>query len=574
MLKASLNAQVNPARQRVSDIGSKAIARIGRYPAFFLSLPSLYLLLVYPPLWKDVDALGQLIWQPGWANILHYPPFYCFTGRIPFWVGDCIRALLTGQPIPAMRLFAEQHPSWLGLEALIIAQHAGLIAALTLLVRTAARTALARGVIVLSCITASSLYAQQQCAGSEAGSVSAIILLSAAGLWVYRKSVLSVPLIGTSSSNSAAWPGDISAGAKTGQNSSVVAWIAYTIALLIAFGTRHINYLLVLWLPLTLADYLLWYLSRRRRLFKPALIGLAIALGCGAFALLADTLTVRTMIVKAGEQYRTDLGFVLIDRVTAFLYKLSDSERAAMVKQLVDEERDPIVQVAIKTEGNLVSSHQKLADTIQTALRQEGVPAATIQTRSDVAVFYASLDYLKTFHPKLIDIILSDFLHGYVREDNGKLSLNRFLANRTAAVMREEDPKSWQSLDQLHSIESQKTASSLVERASSDPFLMLWSPLPTVCLLLVNLGLGVALLRGNLRHVARLSHALLLTGALLYFANCICDYFNDRYALPILVCGIAALAMQIGALIDATLDSAERKRAAPREMALPVLSSK
>jgi len=54
-------------------------------------------------------------------------------------------------------------------------------------------------------------------------------------------------------------------------------------------------------------------------------------------------------------------------------------------------------------------------------------------------------------------LVLSDFLHGYVREDNGKLSLNRFLANRTAARMREEDPQSWQSLDQLRSIDSRET---------------------------------------------------------------------------------------------------------------------
>jgi hypothetical protein len=575
------------ARQIVGDIAAKVVATVGRHPALFLSLPSLYLLLAYPPLWKDVDALGQLIWRAGWANILHYPPLYCFTGRIPFWIGDCIHALLSGQSLPTLRLFSEQHPTGLGIETLIVAQHVGLIIVLTLLVRTAARTALARGVITLGSIAASSLYAQQQCAGSEASGVSAVILVCVTALWVYRNSICEwdlhptsqdhapglvpdpnlSPVLTQAGSGSEAAPQPnpgvglvksptnsvapgFSATLRTSKRSALAGWIAYTLALLIAFGTRHINYALVVWLPLAMAGCLWWHRSRGQRRLRPGLVKIGIAVACGAFALLTDALIVRVMIAQAGEPYRTDLGFVLIDRVGAFINKLSDSERAALVKKLVAAERDPIVQIAIKTEAHPGTSHEELADTLQEALRQEGAPQATIQTRSDVAVFHAALAYLRTFHPKLIDLVLSDFLHGYVREDNGKLSLNRFLANRTAARMREEDPQSWQSLDQLHSIDSRETASALVDRASTDPYLMLWGPIPTVFLILVNLGLTAVLVKRNLPEIAWFAQASLLTSAILYFANCICDYFNDRYALPLLVCGIAAFALQIGALLD------------------------
>jgi hypothetical protein len=536
-----------PQTQRIAfDLALKAVSAVGRHPTLFLSLPSLYLLLLYPPIWKDVDALGQLIWQAGWGNILHYPPLYCFTGRIPFWLGDFIIALLNGQPLPGLNLFREQHPTWLGIELLIIAQHAGLIAALTLLVRMAARSPLGRGAITICFIAASSLYAQQQCAGSEAPSVSAIILLTAAGLWVYR--------LETPSS-----PG--SPGTKDKRRSSTsLRWIVFTIALLAAFGTRHINYLFVFWLPLLIGGHLLWSLWRRRRIVIPDLAKLGIAVACGGFALLADTLIVRVMIAQAGEQYRTDLGFVLTDRVTAFLYKLSDSERAALVEKLVAAERDPIVQVAIRAESKLGASHEELANTIQDALRQQGVPENAIRSRADVSVFDAALAYLKTLHPKLIDLILSDFLHGYVREDNGKLSLNRFLANRTAARMRQDDPQDWQPLDQLHSIDDQKTASALVNRASTDPYLMLWGPIPIAVMVLANLGLTILLARRGQGDIAWLAQALLLTSALLYFANCICDYFNDRYTLPLLVCVVAAFALQIGALLDAQAKSVSSKQ--------------
>lgn len=510
-----------PQAHRIAiDIALKAITAVGRHPAVFLSLPSIYLLLVYPPIWKDVDALGQLIWQAGWGNILHYPPLYCFTGRIPFWLGDSILALLSGQPVPGLHLFAEQHPSWLGIELLIITQHVGLITALTLLVRTAAGTPLGRGAITIGCIAASSLYAQQQCAGSEAPSVSAIILMTVAGLWVYRSS------------------------------SSRLRWIVFTIALLAAFGTRHINYLFVLWLPLVIIGRLLWSLWQRRPFLIRDLAKLGIAVACGAFALLVDTGIIRVMLAQAGEQYRTDLGFVLIDRVTAFLYKLSDSERAALVEKLVGAERDPVVQVAIKAESKVGISHAELAGTIQDALRPEGIPQSAIQTRSDVAVFDAAIAYLGTLHPKLIDLVLSDFLHGYVREDNSKLSLNRFLANRTAARMRYEDPQSWRALDELHSIGDQETASALVNRASTDPYLMLWGPIPIAVMVLVNLGLTIFLVTRCQGDIAWLAQGLLLTSAILYFANCICDYFNDRYTLPLLVCALAAFALQVGALLD------------------------
>src|SRR6201993_1476860 len=541
MAQHSQTVGVPQAQRIVFELALKAISTVGRHPALFLSLPSLYLLLLYPPIWKDVDALGQLIWRAGWGNILHYPPLYCFTGRIPFWLGDFIIALLNGQPLPGLNLFREQHPTWLGIELLIIAQHAGLIAALTLLVRMAARSPLGRGAITICFIGASSLYAQQQCAGSEAPSVSAIILLTAAGLWVYR---LEPPSARGSP------------GTKDKRRSSTsLRWIVFTIALLAAFGTRHINYLFVFWLPLLIGGHLLWSLWRRRRIVIPDLAKLGIAVACGGFALLADTLIVRVMIAQAGEQYRTDLGFVLIDRVTAFLNKLSNSERAALVEKLVAAERDPIVQVAIRAESKLGSTHEELADTIQAALRQEGIPQNAIQARSDVSVFDGALAYLKTLHPKLIDLILSDFLHGYVREDNSKLSLNRFLANRTAARMRQEDPQSWQPLAQLHSIEDQKTASALVNRASTDPYLMLWGPIPIVVMVLANFGLTIVLVRRGQGDLAWLAQALLITSALLYLANCICDYFNDRYTLPLLVCVVAAFALQIGALLNAQAKS-------------------
>jgi hypothetical protein len=83
-----------PNRQEVltrfrSLIGAAFAATVnvmGRWPIIVLAIPSFYLLSSYPPLWKDTDALVQLTFPPGDGNILHFPPLYCFLGRIPFAV--------------------------------------------------------------------------------------------------------------------------------------------------------------------------------------------------------------------------------------------------------------------------------------------------------------------------------------------------------------------------------------------------------------------------------------------------------------------------------------------------------
>src|SRR6202011_1521342 len=94
-----------------------------------LSLPSIYLLSSYPPLWKDVDALAQLTAPASAVNILHYPPLYCFTGRIPFFVTDLIAN--SGVDRPLHGIFEQQHPTPGGVYLLVIVQHIALIAALT-----------------------------------------------------------------------------------------------------------------------------------------------------------------------------------------------------------------------------------------------------------------------------------------------------------------------------------------------------------------------------------------------------------------------------------------------------------
>ncbi len=52
-----------------------------------LALPSALVASRTPILWKDIDALIQVAWRPGVSTCVHFPPLYCFSARVPLFVG-------------------------------------------------------------------------------------------------------------------------------------------------------------------------------------------------------------------------------------------------------------------------------------------------------------------------------------------------------------------------------------------------------------------------------------------------------------------------------------------------------
>ena len=73
--------EVKALAQRSIALAAWCLRMLGRHPLVALSLPSAYLLLVYPPLWKDVDALCQLILPADVINIYHFPALFCFSAH-------------------------------------------------------------------------------------------------------------------------------------------------------------------------------------------------------------------------------------------------------------------------------------------------------------------------------------------------------------------------------------------------------------------------------------------------------------------------------------------------------------
>ncbi|MGA8659554.1 MAG: hypothetical protein WB586_25815 [Chthoniobacterales bacterium] len=503
---------------------------VGQHPAIFLCLPSVYLLLFYPILWKDIDAVAQLVWPAGAANILHYPPLYCFLGRIPFWIGDAASAALMGQPIPTLNLFAAQSPSLTGIYALIICQHLAFVAALVFLAKCCSSSVLGTGIVTLCFLLASSLYAQQQCAGSESLSVTAILFTVAFGLRTLEKPRLRY-------------------------------WIGFTVAFFTAIGTRHINVILGASLPLAFIGIGGWLLWHRQPEWRRQLLRAGVAALCVVIAFSANVALARAMIAAVGDEYRPSMGVTLSDRVATFLNRLPASEKRELADKLASAQPNPIVRVAIHAQLEKGSYSLGADQVIRDALLANGVPKVRIQAESERVIFAASLAYLKTLHPRLLSLIWRDFSNGFIRATNGKLSRTVFISNQGGARLRLQQPELFLAVDSLPSLDYRRATLEL-ERSRHDYYLGLGGRVPLVVLFVVVLALGIVSAKVDPRPAVWLAQTLVLSSIVLFLANCVCVYYMDRYTLPLMVCGKAALAIQIGGLADSAQNPKLNCRAA------------
>ena len=200
----------NPCRRRVAFV----IEFIGRHPTWILALPSSWMFWRFLPFWKDVDAFHQLI-SPAWeANILHFPPVYCFGARLPFWLVD---KLISGS---APSIFGEQHPSLAAVLALLILQHGCLWAALRYFLFSVPLADLNRGIVALLLSSVASFYVFAHTCGSDAMTSVTWFLVFGTGFRVLT--------------GKATWR----------------TWALYIAALILALGSRKINGVLLGWLPL------------------------------------------------------------------------------------------------------------------------------------------------------------------------------------------------------------------------------------------------------------------------------------------------------------------------------------
>jgi hypothetical protein len=270
-------------------------------PLLVLAAPSIWLIAIVPPLWRDVDAYVQTVFPPSASTILLHGPLYCTLSRVPLWLGYLISG--TGPAVRFGHFIKHTQLTDTGVFVLLFLQHASLWCAALYFINAITATLSARLLLAVFFASHPLFYTFAHCIGSETVSMIIMVFLAGAGLRI----VLRYPDI------------------------IVVDWILFGALLCSSILTRHINCALVALLPITL---LLIALGESLRIFvvqrrtrptahfefgKPARVwGTSIATGLSAL-ILATSVT-HFLCWRAHIHCRPKFGFT-------FLWRLNFLER-------------------------------------------------------------------------------------------------------------------------------------------------------------------------------------------------------------------------------------------------------
>jgi hypothetical protein len=495
-----------------SSSAAKVLAFIGRHPTPLLVLPSLWFFARYLPFWKDIDATVQLIAAAYDDNLLHFPPVYSFLARAPFFVID---SLLNGH---APGIFERQHPSLVAVYGLVVVQHIALWIALRYFIFSFPARDIARGAVALLLASIASFYAFAHTGGSEAMTPIAYFLVFGVGIRV---------LLGR-----ATWS----------------SWVIYTLAAFLAAGSRHINLILLVWLPGTAVLLLLWSFlpfsrslsARSRRSSSLSAFPAITALICTGAAFGADKIVLSTLCHQFGVIGRSSLGSAMSGRIGTWIDKLSAERKSALLDSVQRLTNDPLVKLAIQFQVEIGSYDKGTGAALADALRERGLDGEKLLAEKDELISQSSLCFYRTLDFGLIKEILGDFCHGFLPTNDQGIAIAAPKATFFSLERIDLKPSDWEGIRELP-IFAPSAAKATLERATSDNMIRHWRWMPILVWTLLFLGIGAwRAARGFLpgRYLF-IGLSILGIGTLVYAANCVCIYTLPRYALPLLVAVIA-----------------------------------
>jgi hypothetical protein len=477
---------------------------VGRHPTWILVLPSVWVFLRFSPFWKDIDAFHQLL-SAAWAgNILHYPPIYCFGARIPFWLAD---TLISGR---APSIYQEQHPSLAAVLALLVLQHASLWASLRYFLFSVPLSDLHRGIVTLLLASVASFYVFAHTGGSDAMTSVTWFLVFGAGFRVLT--------------GQATWR----------------SWVVYFAALLLAFGSRHINGVLFGWLPLASLVFLgsqwvfpqsNWRLSIRRQARNAALATGACIIVFGTEHCLVAELCQRFKVIE-----QSTLGTTLSDRIATWVSLLSPGEKDALLVKVRGLTADSNVRLAIESQIYLGPYHSGTDKVIRKALEEEGLPTERIQAESYKVILGAAICFYEAIDLRFVAVILKEFIKGWAPTSDYRVALSGPLETFRFASLIERDPSSWSHLPDLPMFDV-SAARRMLRRAEHDWVIRHWEGVPILVWTVLFAVIGIVRFRQRALRLEALLIGLTVLGigAGAYAATCLTVYSTPRYVLPLLV---------------------------------------
>jgi hypothetical protein len=525
---------------QASRVGGNHL-RHGMLLLLILSIPSLYILLTLPPLWRDSDGFNEIASTFAPKGIIHWLPGYCLGGRLIVFAGSIVGSLWSGHGIPYLSISITPLND-AGIYTLIVAQHLFLVLSLFYAVRTLSDHFRIRILFALVFALTPWIYLYANCIGSEAFSNPLVYLIAACGWNCLRRAELS-------------------------RRTALI----YFGLLLAAALTRQINGLLAACLPialLPLAGKELIFggapgtlLKVQSRFHYTRRFVLFVAIGLAAIG--SSILVQQTMCWLCRVPFRSTFGETFEWRLS-YLEGLPKQERTSFLSQIATKVGDPVVTEACDALNRSLDHGDKWANMflfyqIDDILVRSGLSEMQHRTwQIDLKLNRIASCVLLSGDPHFLNAVWTDFVRSpfFSQTDlayppfeltdwlQTQLPFPRYGRLRVLASFQHEAgyyAAAWKRISYAH----------LFDRI----------PLLAMGCVAIALG-GVALFAAWRDPIAQAgasyTASMLALGVLVSLGNCLSTFFGARFYLP--VYSLFQMAMLLAASLAGTILLERRRR--------------
>jgi hypothetical protein len=485
-----------------------------------LSIPSLYILLTLPPLWRDSDGFNEIASTFAPKGIIHWLPGYCFGGRLLVCAASIVGSLLGGHGIPYFSISITPLND-AGIYTLIAVQHLFLVLSLFYAVSTLSDHFPMRVLFAVFFALTPWVYIYANCIGSEAFSNPLVYLIAACGWNCVRTAELNRRKVFT-----------------------------YFGLLLAAALTRQINALLAAGLPIALLP-----LAGKELILRGATANLAndrsrfrytrrflIFVVVGLLAIGNSVLVQKTMCWLSRVPFRSTFGETFEWRLS-YLEGLPEQERTAILARISAKLSDPVVTEALDALNRSLNQGDKWTDMflyykIDEILVRSGFNEMQRRTwQIDLKLNRIATCVLLSGEPNFLKAGWTDFVRSpffaqtdlayppFILTDwlQTQLPYPRYGRLRGLASFQHEEgyyTAAWKRIPYVH----------LFKRIP-----MLAMAYLTIALTIVFGGLAlVGVFRDPVTEAgAWYATGMIVVGLLVSFANCLSTFFGARFYLPV-----------------------------------------
>jgi hypothetical protein len=527
----------------VRQAAARLITRFRSFPllmTLILASPSLYFVIFVPPLWLESDGFVQVATKIGFLTVLHFPPLYCFGARIPLFVGSLLdgtafsRGLAVNPPILTDT----------GLFLLLLLQHLLLVCALLFTCMSLSKRRWMRCVLATVFALNPALYAFANCVGSEALSITLVLLVIVLGLRFVRQ------------------PRNL--------------WLKILfVALVVAMLTRHINAVLCGLLPGTLILFAAW------RIFSPPVtsdapglnsLGLskllqnfALVTVVGVGVVGASNATIWSLCLMLKIPYVSRVGYTFQWRLAHYLKSLDAPTREAAIASISRRLHDPPTTSALqRLEASLAKQEWDPEIVSRTLYDQLGAGAKRmtgkdIRVATDQRLNKLATALLFSNDPSFYKTIFDDFKTGLTFSPARICGEPFYGTDYLIPRLTENFFAPLRPLRTFHF-----RAGNFVDLWSRKPYSHLWEGISLqwiafATLIAVPIVLGLRPFHRS--DMASELHALaaVVTGYVILLANCSVGELLPRYTLPTYILFLSAFALATSQLCEVLISFKPRR---------------